>query len=152
MACREPLLDLIFAFTSIEIDEGKFDVSCPQAVVGLSLVPVWSEICACWAIGIDEAYDPNVLIISHEHFLECVEVEALRSGPNAVVNSVARSILRLLERKLRLGSRHGTLFTISFTVAEILDEDTKAVCILHSVVLKRPALVAAVEKNGRRVH
>lgn len=81
-----------------------------------------------------------------------MEVEALRSGPNAVVDSVARWVLGLIVRKLSLGSLHGTLFTKSFTVAEILDEDTESVCIRHSAVLKRPALVAAVEKNGRRVH
>ena len=152
VASREPLLDLIFAFSSIEIDESKFDVSSPQAVVGLSLIPVWSELRAGWAIGIDEAYDPNVLIISHDLLLECVEVEALRSGPNSVVDSVARWVLGPIVRKLSLGSLHGTLFAKSFTVAEILDEDTESVCIWHSVVLKRPALVAAVEKNGRRVH
>ena len=143
-ASCELLPDLVFTFTSIKIDEAKFNVSCPQVVVELCLIPLRDEIFAGWAIGIDEAYDPNVFIISHNLVLECVEIEAPRSGPNAIVNSVTRWILGFFVRKLSLGYLLNTLCTISFTVAEVLDEDTETVCILHSVVLKRPALVSAI--------
>ena len=72
-------------------------------------------------------------------------IEAPRSGPNTTVDCVARWVLGLLVRKLSLVSLHHTLFTISFTVAEVLDEDTETVCILHSVVLIRPTFVTVID-------
>ena len=111
-----------------------------------------AELLAGRAIGINEANDPNVLVIIHDRVLECVEIEAFCPSPDAIVDSVGRWVLGNPVRILSLGSLRNILTAISFTVAEILDEDTETACILNSTEHKRSALVTAVEKNGRRVH
>ena len=70
------LLKIIFALLPIDVNEGKLDVTVPHALVKLHLVPVRHESLAGVAVWINEAYNPDIVIIFNDCALKSVQIEA----------------------------------------------------------------------------
>ena len=142
---------LIFALLTIDVDEGKLDVTLPHALVKLHLVPVRHESLAGIAVRINEANNPDIAIIVDDRALKCVQVEAARLCPHPVV------YLGCLEGACQVGCVRLHLLecvplTVAVIVAKVLNEDGKRIGRVNAPVFERLVLILTVKQNCRCDH